>query len=92
MFIFTISRASVVVYIAVVSTSSSGSSSSAVPPAVLLLSEGVLTRPWCLLELVEAMGGGKPGGLLNLQGKRFSFDDAFHMLENLEERCPQARA
>ena len=55
---------------------------------VLLLSEGVLTRPWCLLEVREAAQMGKPIVLLELKGKRFSFDDAFALLADLENELP----
>jgi hypothetical protein len=43
-------------------------------------------RPWCLLEICEAMRMKKPIILLQLQGpgKEFSFDDAFVLLSNLK--------
>jgi hypothetical protein len=96
---------------------------------VLLLTEGLLTRPWyahiasahapnsycacvhanvpphgssatalpppsprapkrCLLEVREAMMHRKPIVLLEIKNKRFSFDDAFALLEDLEATLP----
>ena len=58
---------------------------------VLLLSEGILTRPWCLLEIAEARRLQKPIVLLELKGPGhhpFSFDDAFVMLSDLENTLP----
>ena len=55
---------------------------------VLLLTEGVLTRPWCLLEIHEAKLHRKPIVLLSIKGKRFAFDDAFEMLRDLEGTLP----
>ena len=57
---------------------------------VLLLSHGLLTRPWCLLEIREAMRKQKPIVLLKLTGPGhgFSFDDAIEMLEDLENKLP----
>lgn len=59
---------------------------------VLLLSEGLLTRPWCLLEIREAMRLKKPIVLLHLKGPAhgvFSFDDALAMLSDLEGEMPR---
>ena len=55
---------------------------------VLLLTENVLTRPWCLLELHEAARRHKPIVMLSLKGKRFDFDDAFELLSDLEGNLP----
>jgi hypothetical protein len=57
---------------------------------VLLLSKGLLTRPWCLLEIREAMRLQKPIVLLELKGpgQSFSFDDAIAMLEDMENNLP----
>ena len=55
---------------------------------VLLLTENVLTRPWCLLELHEAARRNKPIVMLSLKGKRFDFDDAFELLSDLEGNLP----
>jgi len=51
-----------------------------------MLSKDLLTRPWCLLEIEEAVHQQKPLVLLELKGlgQTFSFDDAFAMLEDLE--------
>jgi len=57
---------------------------------VLLLSKGLLTRPWCLLEIREAMRLQKPIVLLALAGpgQSFSFDDAFALVSDLESNLP----
>lgn len=55
---------------------------------VLLLSDGLLTRPWCLLEIKEAMAQKKPIVLLELRGKGFSFEKEYAMLADLEHELP----
>jgi hypothetical protein len=57
---------------------------------VLLLSKGVLARPWCLLEIREAVRLQKPIVLLELKGpgQSFSFDVAFALLSDLESNLP----
>jgi hypothetical protein len=57
---------------------------------VLLLSQGVLTRPWCLLEIREAVRLQKPIVLLELKGpgQSFSFDAAFELMSDLESNLP----
>ena len=57
---------------------------------VLLLSKSLLTRPWCLLEIREAMRKHKPIVLLELTGPGhgFSFDEAFAMLKDIEANLP----
>jgi hypothetical protein len=57
---------------------------------VVMLSTSVLTRPWCLLEICEAMRKHKPMVLLDIKGpgKAFSFTDAFELLDNLEANLP----
>jgi len=57
---------------------------------VLMLSKGLLTRPWCLLEIREAVRLQKPIVLLHLKGpgQSFSFDDAFALLDDLETNLP----
>ena len=56
----------------------------------MLLSKGVLTRPWCLLEIHTAARLKKPTVLLELRGgcEPFSFEEAFALLEDLEDRLP----
>lgn len=53
---------------------------------VLLLSKGLLSRPWVLLEINHAVSLKKPIVLLELRGpgQTFSFDDALAMLDDLE--------
>jgi len=57
---------------------------------VLLLTKGLLARPWCLLEVREAVRLQKPIVLLELKGpgQSFSFDDAFALLSDLESNLP----
>jgi hypothetical protein len=57
---------------------------------VLLLSHDLLTRPWCLLEIREAMEKHKPIVLLQLTGpgQHFSFDDAWALIDDLEGEMP----
>lgn len=57
---------------------------------VLLLSPGILTRPWCLLEIREAMSMGKAIVLVQLTGpgKHFSFEETFEMLSDIEHNMP----
>jgi len=55
---------------------------------VLVLTKGLLTRPWCLLEIREAMAQQKPIVLLDLKGGNFNFDEALIMLSDLEHYMP----
>ena len=58
---------------------------------LLICTPGVLTRPWCLLEVKEAMEQRKPIVLLKLtspDGRRFSFEETHEMLDDLEGRMP----
>ena len=55
---------------------------------VVLLTEGLLSRPWCLLEVYEATKLRKPVILLMLKGKGFGFEDARNLLSNLETELP----
>ena len=59
---------------------------------MLLLSEGLLTRPWCLLEINEAMKQQRPVVLLNLKGRRFSFEGAHTLLADIEREMPKHNA
>jgi hypothetical protein len=45
-------------------------------------------RPWCLLEICHASEKQKPIVLLALEGQRFSFDDAFALLSDLQNNLP----
>ena len=57
---------------------------------VLLLTDGLLTRPWCLLEIREAVRMQKPIVLLEMKGGQpFRYDAAFHMLSDLEANMPR---
>lgn len=57
---------------------------------VLMLTPGLLTRPWCLLEIRQAMRKAKPIVLLELQGpgKHFGWEDAATLLGDLEAHMP----
>jgi len=58
---------------------------------LLLLSNSVLARPFCLLEIREAMRLKKPIVLLELKGpgQSFSFDAAFALISDLESNLPR---
>ena len=56
---------------------------------VVLLSEDLLTRPWCLLEIYEAVQMGKPIVLVRMPHKPFSFDDALALVSDLEGKMPK---
>ena len=47
---------------------------------VLLCTEGLLTRPWCLLELYEARKHNIPVLPVVLSGRGFSMSDAHKLL------------
>ena len=55
---------------------------------VLLATEGVLTRPWCLLELWEAHRLKIPVIVMPVAGKKYEPNEARALLQNLEERLP----
>jgi len=57
---------------------------------VLMLTPGLLTRPWCLLEIRRAMRESKPIVLLELKGpgRHFSFEEAFALMSNLQKNMP----
>ena len=55
---------------------------------IVLLSEDLLTRPWCLLEIYEADQMGKPIVLIRMAHKPFSFDDALALVSDLEGNMP----
>jgi len=52
---------------------------------VLLLSEGVLSRPWCLLELNAAIHAGVPIVAVRVEGKKYKFEDAVEYLKFLDQ-------
>lgn len=52
---------------------------------VLLATKGVLTRPWCLLELLEAAQHRIPVVHLQLAKGGFSFEEAYYLLDHFEE-------
>ncbi|KAL1499616.1 hypothetical protein AB1Y20_011815 [Prymnesium parvum] len=52
---------------------------------VLLATKGVLSRPWCLLELLEASRMSIPIVIVQMVNSGFSFDAARAFVENLEE-------
>ena len=56
---------------------------------VVLLSEDLLTRPWCLLEIYEAVQMDKPIILVRMPHKPFSFDDALALVSDLEGKMPK---
>ena len=53
---------------------------------VLCQTEKVLTRPWCVLELVTALDAGVPIVGLTLQGKGYDFAEAEHYLANIDTK------
>ena len=58
---------------------------------MLLLTHGLFTRPWCLLEIRRAVRKRKPIVLLELTGPSqptFSYDNALELLHNLEHKLP----
>ena len=58
---------------------------------VLLLTHGLFTRPWCLLEIRRAMRERKPIVLLELTGPSqptFSYDSTLELLRDLEHKLP----
>lgn len=64
---------------------------------VLFLTEGLLTRPWCIIELYTAITNGVPIVALRVAGRYpYDFADAQRFLDNfenaLEERNPGAGA
>jgi hypothetical protein len=52
---------------------------------LLLATRGVLTRPWCLIELFEAARKGKAIIVLQISNGGFAFSEAMRFLANLEE-------
>jgi len=52
---------------------------------ILLCTKGVLTRPWCLLEVVEAQRRKVPILLLEIKNSNWDMDAAFHYIQNLED-------
>ena len=57
---------------------------------VLLLTDGLLTRPWCLLEIREAVVMQKPIVLLKLTtGNSFSFEESRTLMGNIATEMPK---
>ena len=57
---------------------------------VLLLTDGLLTRPWCLLEIREAVVMQKPIVLLKLKtGNSFSFEESRTLMGNIATEMPK---
>jgi len=52
---------------------------------VLLATKGVLSRPWCLIELLETSRKGIPVVILQMANSGFSFESATRFATNLEE-------
>lgn len=55
---------------------------------VLLATKGVLSRPWCLLELHEAVLHQIPVIVLPVAQRSFDWDEARGLIEHLETRLP----
>ena len=51
---------------------------------VLLGTPGVLTRPWCIVELVSAHARGIPVVLLQIARRELDLDDAARLIDDLE--------
>ena len=56
---------------------------------VLLGTRGVLTRPWCLLELWESVRMKVPVVVMQLERAGYTMDEAMHLIRNLEEELPK---
>ena len=58
---------------------------------VLMNTRGVLTRPWCLLEIYEATKAGLPVVVVNMVGGSYPHDDQWvrELLSHLETRLPE---
>ena len=57
---------------------------------VVLGTKGVLTRPWCILEIDDAARHDIPIVVVPIEGRGFSFDDAADHVTHLEERLEAA--
>lgn len=57
---------------------------------LLLASKSVLTRPWCLIELLEAHRKRIPVVILQLADSDFTIDDAREYAEQLEDEMEEA--
>lgn len=57
---------------------------------VILLTKGILTRPWCLLEIFEARLRSMPTVLIKMANGGFDFADARAYMEELPERLGSA--
>eukprot|EP00966_Prymnesium_polylepis_P099256 2298738-Prymnesium_polylepis.2 len=59
---------------------------------VLLATKGVLQRPWCLLELLEASRRGTPIVVVQMSNAGFTFAEARSFAVNLEEHMEKWNA
>ena len=57
---------------------------------LVLGTRSVLTRPWCLLEIFEAVQQGIPIELVIISGNELDIDDAIPFVDNLEVRLEEA--
>ena len=55
---------------------------------VLLATEKLLTRPWCILELWEAVKKQIPVVIMEVRGRGWDVADACHLLDNLDTELP----
>ena len=52
---------------------------------VLLQTKGLLTRPWCLLEIVTAIKNHIPIVAINIRGHApYDYEEGAHLMENLD--------
>ena len=51
---------------------------------LLLATQGVLTRPWCLIELLETMRKRLPVVVVQMSNGGFKYEEARHFVSNLE--------
>jgi len=56
---------------------------------LLVQTQGVLTRPWCLLEIYAAIRNGVPVLPLNVEGGDYNFDEARMLLGDIENRLEE---
>ena len=56
---------------------------------LVLLSPDVITRPWCLLEILEAVRLQKHVVFLEFEHRPFSFDKAIDLFADLENKMPE---
>jgi len=59
---------------------------------VILASRGYLTRPWCLLEILEAYRHAKPMLMVEILSSGWELDEARDFVEKLEEALPTSNS